>query len=218
RYRGVPPINPSVDPAKNIPSSVLPLKETDLHPLVPTPVPGRPVPGGADININLIASLSDDLTEFLINGVSFVGPDVPVLLQILNGVPPSELLPSGSIFPVAGSKSVEVSIPAGVLGGPHPMHLHGHPFHVVRSAGNSMYNFDNPVVRDVVSMGSDNDNVTIRFFTDNPGPWFFHCHIDWHLEKGFAAVFAEDVGEVSGAVHPTQKWKDLCPKYNAFAN
>jgi hypothetical protein len=52
---------------------------------------------------------------------------------------------------------------------------------VVRSAGNASYNFVDPVVRDVVSIGNMGDNVTIRFFTDNPGPWFFHCHIDWHL-------------------------------------
>jgi iron transport multicopper oxidase len=65
----------------------------------------------------------------------------------------------------------------------HPIHLHGHSFHVVRSAGSSTYNFDNPVIRDVVSMGEMGDNVTIRFFTDNPGPWFLHCHIDWHLVK-----------------------------------
>ena len=63
----------------------------------------------------------------------------------------------------------------------HPVHLHGHNFHVVRSAGNSTYNFDNPVIRDVVSIGTGGDDVTIRFFTDNPGPWFLHCHIDWHL-------------------------------------
>jgi iron transport multicopper oxidase len=34
-----------------------------------------------------------------------------------------------------------------------------------------------------VSIGAPGDNVTIRFQTDNPGPWFLHCHIDWHLEK-----------------------------------
>ena len=53
---------------------------------------------------------------------------------------------------------------------------------MVRSAGSSSYNFVDPVVRDVVSIGNSGDNVTIRFFTDNPGPWFFHCHIDWHLD------------------------------------
>jgi iron transport multicopper oxidase len=59
--------------------------------------------------------------------------------------------------------------------------LHGHAFSVVRSAGNSSYNFVDPIIRDVVTIGNTGDNVTIRFFTDNPGPWFFHCHIDWHL-------------------------------------
>ncbi|KAH9008338.1 laccase C [Lactarius deliciosus] len=213
RYLGAPPVDPS-DPTTNIPSSILPLKETDLHPLVPNPVPGNPVPGGADININLNVSLGSG--QFLVNGVSFEGPKIPVLLQILSGVPASELLPKGSIYTVEGNKSVEVSIPAGAPGAPHPIHLHGHAFHVVRSAGNSTYNFDNPVVRDVVSMGNDGDNVTIRFFTDNPGPWFLHCHIDWHLEKGFAVVFAEDVPDVSTADHPPQQWDELCPKYNDF--
>lgn len=65
----------------------------------------------------------------------------------------------------------------------HPMHLHGHNFDVVRVAGSSEYNYENPVRRDVVSIGaSPSDNVTIRFRTDNSGPWFMHCHIDWHLE------------------------------------
>lgn len=35
--------------------------------------------------------------------------------------------------------------------------------------------------------------------TDNPGPWFLHCHIDWHLEAGFAIVFAEDLGDTISA-------------------
>jgi iron transport multicopper oxidase len=116
----------------------------------------------------------------------------------------SDLLPNGTIYGLEAHKSVEISIPAGALGGPvswsfatgiadvpngrtqkHPIHLHGHAFHVVRSAGSSSYNYVNPVVRDVVSIGDSgmNDNVTIRFYTDNPGPWFLHCHIDWHLER-----------------------------------
>ena len=58
------------------------------------------------------------------------------------------------------------------------MHLHGHNFWVIRSAGNSSYNFENPIVRDVVSLGNDPaDNVTIRFQTNNPGPWFIHWYI-----------------------------------------
>lgn len=75
-----------------------------------------------------------------------------------------------------------------------------------------------------MSIGNAGDNVTIRFFTDNPGPWFLHCHIDWHLNalvipppfvviailkntlfSGFAVVMAEDVPDISSQVHPTGK-------------
>lgn len=49
-----------------------------------------------------------------------------------------------------------------------------HAFDVIRSAGSTNYNYKNPVRRDVVSLGGATDNVTIRFRTDNPGPWILH--------------------------------------------
>lgn len=62
---------------------------------------------------------NDAHTAFLVNGASFVPPDVPVLLQILSGAKnASELLPSGSIYGLAPNKSVELTIPGGALGGP----------------------------------------------------------------------------------------------------
>ncbi|KAF8493486.1 laccase [Russula emetica] len=217
RYQGAPHANPTTDPSQNVPVIQNPLIETNLHPLVSTPVPGLPEPGGADININLEATVNSDITRFLINDVSFVPPTVPVLLQILSGAKKaSDLLPAGSIYGLEPNKSVELTIPGGAIGGPHPVHLHGHAFFVVRSAGNSSYNFVNPVVRDVVSIGNAGDDVTIRFFTDNPGPWFFHCHIDWHLSTGFAVVFAEDVPDVPQQDIVDGQWGQLCPNYNSF--
>jgi iron transport multicopper oxidase len=224
RYFGAFPTNPPVNPTEDVPESVLSLIETNLHPLDPIPVPGNPVPGGADINIDLYVALestvssfhttndsptneqSADFTQFLVNNVAYESPSVPVLLQILNGASAPELLPNGSIYTLGRNQSVEITFPCGAgginTGGPHPLHLHGHVFHVVRSAGNSTYNFDNPVIRDVVSVGDMNDDVTIRFQTDNPGPWFLHCHIDWHLKKGFVVVMAENVPDVPTAVNP----------------
>ncbi len=56
---------------------------------------------------------------FVVNGVSFAPPPVPVLLQILSGVKKaSELLPAGSVYALKPNKSVELTIPAGVIGGP----------------------------------------------------------------------------------------------------
>ena len=76
--------------------------------------------------------------------------------------------------------------------------------------------------RDTVNIGLAGDDVTIRFVvsplrvfssssslsvvchmssrtlqTDNPGPWFLHCHIDFHLVAGLAIVFAEDAPDVA---------------------
>jgi len=62
-----------------------------------------------------------------------------------------------------------------------------HAFDVVQSASDPP-NFINPPRRVV---GIEQGGVVIRFRPDNPGPWFLHCHIDWHLEAGLAVVFAE---------------------------
>jgi iron transport multicopper oxidase len=53
-----------------------------------------------------------------VNNVSYESPTVPILLQILSGVPVGDLLPAGSIYPLRRNESVELYIPAGVLGGP----------------------------------------------------------------------------------------------------
>jgi len=218
RYAGAP----EVDPTTTQTPSVIPLQEAHLHPLTNAAAPGRPYPGGADVLFDLNIGLSPE-GLFTINDVSFSPPSVPVLLQILSGSrQASELLPKGSVFPLPPNKVVEVSIPAyGAIGGPHAFHLHGHTFSVVRSAGTGTYNYVNPVQRDVVSIGGNingtlADNVTIRFVTDNTGPWFLHCHIDWHLNAGLAIVFAENVNRTTLDDPVTPAWKELCPTYNKF--
>ncbi|KAJ7478293.1 laccase [Mycena latifolia] len=206
-----------VDPSTNATTSTAPLVETDLRPLVPTAVPGTAVAGGADVVMNLAITLDFTTFDFMINGNTFTPPTVPVLLQILSGAQSAtDLLPSGSVFTLPANSVVELSIPGGSAGVPHPFHLHGHNFFVIKSAGNDTYNFDNPIIRDVVSTGTaTTDNTTIRFVTDNAGPWILHCHIDFHLELGLAIVFAEDTGTVANSVQPTS-WDDLCPTYDAL--
>ncbi|KAJ7130380.1 laccase 1 [Mycena epipterygia] len=213
RYVGAP----VEDPATNVTTSVIPLVETNLHPVGQPLVPGLPVPGGADVTLNLVITLDFTTFKFSINGAEFIPPTAPVLLQILSGAQSAtDLLPTGSVYVLPPNKVIEISIPGGTPGAPHPFHLHGHNFHVIRSAGNDTYNFIDPPVRDVVSTGpATTDNVTIRFVTDNAGPWFLHCHIDFHLEIGLAIVFAEDTATVAKSVHPPA-WDQLCPIYDAL--
>ncbi|KAG6836179.1 Acyl-coenzyme A oxidase 2 [Arthromyces matolae] len=207
---------PNRDPTTNQTASTNPLLETNLHPLVKPAAPGVPTLGSADVSLNLAISFGFNTLKFTVNGATFAPPTVPVLLQILSGAKTAqELLPPGSVYTLPRNKVVEVSIPGGSIGAPHPFHLHGHAFSVIRSAGSSTYNYADPVQRDVVSTGpSTSDNVTIRFKTDNPGPWILHCHIDWHLGLGLAIVFAEDADDVA-TLNPPSSWDGLCPAFAA---
>jgi len=71
---------------------------------------------------------------------------------------------------------------------PHPWHFHGHSFWVVgRGQGGfneiedvPNYNLDNPILRDTV-IQQGNEWVALRFVANNPGVWYFHCHIEAHL-------------------------------------
>ncbi|KZV72897.1 multicopper oxidase [Peniophora sp. CONT] len=214
RYSGAPSSDPTTTN-----SSTLPLIETNLHPLTPAPVPGTHQAGGADQTLTLNIEF-DTTTGFAVNNVQYAAPSVPILLQILSGnTSAQELMPKGSIYELQPNTVVDIVMPGGSRGGPHPMHLHGHNFWVVRSAGNSTYNWDNPIVRDVVSIGNDaTDDVTIRFETNNPGPWFIHSHIDWHLNTGLGVVMAESLSEVASHNPHTSSWDALCPAYNNFVS
>ncbi|OCH90801.1 phenoloxidase [Obba rivulosa] len=216
RYVGAP----DKEPNTNFVQPSNPLNEVDLHPLTDPAAPGKHSQehGAVDKSFDLHTGFNG--VNFTINNASFFPPSTPVLLQILSGAYNAwDLMPEGSVYAIPLDAVIQISFPIppeGLAGSPHPFHLHGHTFSVIRSAGSDTYNYENPVKRDTVSIGGPGDNVTIRFETDNPGPWFLHCHIDYHLEAGFAIVFAEGVNDVK-AVNPVPpEWSALCPIYDAL--
>ncbi len=36
-----------------------------------------------------------------------------------------------------------------------------------------------------------NGHIVLRFKSDNPGVWLFHCHIEWHVDSGLIMTFVE---------------------------
>jgi iron transport multicopper oxidase len=116
RYAG----SPDVDPTTHHTKSVIPLEETNLHPLENPGAPGLPHAGGADVVLNLKLGMTKNSTKFTMNGAEFIPPSVPVLLQILSGTRNAKhLLPKGSVYTLPPNKVIEVSIPPhGALGGP----------------------------------------------------------------------------------------------------
>ncbi|KAJ1303878.1 hypothetical protein OPQ81_008292 [Rhizoctonia solani] len=171
---------------------------------------------------NLTFGLGPAAGKWNINGITYTPPSVPTLLKILadkDGVTQSDFSTSENTVILPKNECIEFNI-KGISGLniTHPMHLHGHTFDVVQF-GNNAPNYVDPPRRDVV--GSTDQGVKIRFKTDNPGPWFLHCHIDWHLVEGFAMVFAEApeaIKEGPQSVHVDPEWKGLCEKYHAWTN
>ncbi|KAI6112531.1 multicopper redoxase [Pisolithus sp. B1] len=188
------------------------LTETNLHPIdTSVTVPGLPYPGGADVSINIVSIMNNDTLLFYMNGVMYQSPSIPILLQILSGaVTPSQLAPHGLVYTLPPYKVIELSFPTEYLNTPQA-------FWVVRSANSTAYNYVNPVIRDTVNIGQNTDNVTVRFVTDNAGPWFLHCHIDWHLYRGMAVVLAVDTNGTAKQDPVNSAWQDLCPIYDSLA-
>ena len=65
----------------------------------------------------------------------------------------------------------------------HPMHLHGHSFQVIEINGKSLKG----ALRDTVLV-PPKASVTVAFDANNPGTWYVHCHVLWHLAAGMATL------------------------------
>ena len=70
----------------------------------------------------------------------------------------------------------------------HPMHLHGHSFQVVEVNGQAIQG----ALRDTVLLPG-RSTVTVVFDANNPGIWYVHCHVLWHLAAGMATPVQYDV-------------------------
>jgi len=68
-------------------------------------------------------------------------------------------------------------------GDKHPVHTHRHTFEITKVG-------DKPssgVMKDTISMPRYS-TAEIDFVADDPGPTFFHCHHQDHMDEGFAAL------------------------------
>lgn len=83
----------------------------------------------------------------------------------------------------------------------HPIHLHGYNFYIVgQGHGNydprqdpAKFNLEDPPERNTVAVPSGGW-AAIRFKADNPGIWFMHCHLEFHLSWGLAMAFLVENG------------------------
>ncbi|CAO3626451.1 unnamed protein product [Cunninghamella blakesleeana] len=170
-----------------------------LIPLIPsTNLPKQP-DQSANLTFNF-AVTNDGINRGMFNEVPYLPPNVPSLNTLLTiganyTTNPKVYGPQSSAFVFKHNAYVELAI-TNLDNGAHPFHLHGYTFYMV-GRGKGIWKGDyeddqiewskNPIRRDTFLI-KENSFILIRFYADNPGAWFFHCHIDWHLESGLAAT------------------------------
>ncbi|KAF2641185.1 laccase-2 precursor [Massarina eburnea CBS 473.64] len=137
-------------------------------------------------------------TRIGVSDQPYIKPKVPALLMAIstgrNAWDPSTYGPGASpqITKLDDVVQIYMENPQAF---PHPMHLH------------------------VVVIPADG-YIVLRYQSKNPGVWLFHCHIDFHLVGGMAAIFVEapDVlqkqQKTSAQNIATCKTSKMCPMGN----
>ncbi|KAI9572572.1 multi-copper oxidase laccase-like protein [Boletus coccyginus] len=119
----------------------------------------------------------------------------PTLLQFYQGGAQTSFDDSTQLVVVSDEISVIDLVLNNYDDASHPFHLHGHVFWVLGEGdgyyqpGISPISLTNPPRRDTLTLPAFGW-VLIRFVTDNPGLWAFHCHIGWHMAAGLLMQFA----------------------------
>ena len=150
------------------------------------------------------------------NDITYVRPSVPSTYTALTAgdlAANSQVYGSHTNAFVLGYQQVIEIVVNNHDPGKHPFHLHGHNFQtIVRGEddsgdyvpGNATFPAV-PMRRDTL-MVRPNGHIVMRFRSDNPGVWLFHCHIEWHVDQGLIATFVE---VCSLAPIPTPKLIDV---------
>ncbi|KAF8890405.1 Cupredoxin [Infundibulicybe gibba] len=208
RYAGAPAVDP-VAPMSLGPVNPNALLEANLRPF------RADTPPSPDINITLNLVVTAGKAQWNVNNVSYLPPKTPTLVKILDGAnSAADFNVTENTFILPRNKVVQITFPPNDDDEAHPFHLHGNNFWLIKSNSSDLVNTVDPIRRDVAGVGAA--GTIVRFTTDNPGPWFFHCHIFWHMQAGLATVMASGLDTTRAEVHPDKAWEELCPAYNAL--
>ncbi|KAH6618464.1 Cupredoxin [Boeremia exigua] len=147
-------------------------------------------------------NLGDGANYAFFNDVTYAEPRVPALYTVMSsGEHANNPLIYGShtnSFVLNANETVEIILNNND-DGKHPFHLHGHAFQVIQRSAEDSGNYSPstapkspsaPLRRDTVLV-QPNGHAVLRFRSDNPGIWLFHCHIEWHVASGLIATFIE---------------------------
>ena len=152
--------------------------------------------------------------------------NAPILLKAKLGE--TDFKPEWNVYEFPDAKHVRIVLVNHAMIGGHPMHLHGHDFHVLAEGHGEwdgvITNAGNTIRRDTHLMPNARlvDNVTepsymvIQYVQDNPGVWPLHCHLAWHVSGGLFMQILENADEIKKRDFGAEQF-DLCDSWDAFS-
>ncbi|KAH0847417.1 hypothetical protein AYO21_11152 [Fonsecaea monophora] len=151
-------------------------------------------------------NLGDGANYAFFSGITYTAPKVPSLYTALST---SDLAANPIVYGynthsyVLGHNQIVEIVLNNQDPGKHPFHLHGHVFQAVVRGPEESGDWDPNVVtngslvlprvpmkRDTILV-RPNGHIVLRYRSDNPGVWLFHCHIEWHVDSGLVMTFVE---------------------------
>ncbi|KAE9991663.1 hypothetical protein EG327_011206 [Venturia inaequalis] len=108
----------------------------------------------------------------------------------------------------------------------HPIHLHGHDYHVLAEGvgewDGTITNPENTQRRDVQLMqpgllDGTASYIVIQWNQDNPGVWPLHCHIAWHVSAGLYINVLERPDDIQKMTVP-REIKNGENTWNSYSN
>ncbi|KAG8720147.1 laccase, multicopper oxidase, benzenediol:oxygen oxidorectuctase [Ceratobasidium sp. 394] len=218
-------VSPGYEPTKNMPTTkdwteVLgtSCRDIDTSALVPLVKEDAPtVVAQHGMFANQVGAKPDGVGEFTLNNVSIDHLWYrPVLYDVVSGKGVDNTRISSLTFDGRPGDGADIII-NNLDPIDHPYHLHAMTFWIVAEGSGTLtedaymqvkFNTTNPLRRDTHVVPARTWAV-LRVRPNIPGVWFLHCHIDWHLAAGFAAVIVVQPEAVRKFQIPA-KSSDLC--------
>ncbi|KAF0465097.1 multicopper oxidase [Gigaspora margarita] len=171
----------------------------------------------ADYKLTLNVSFQPDdknVTRGYINNSTYVlDSKSPTLLKVYEDI--TTFNPNQNAYIIDKDKVVDIILFNNDTG--------DHPFHLVctrscilvlgigingTSPDYDSVNTKDPIQRDTVTVPAGGWFI-IRFVSDNPGVWGFHCHIEWHVQSGLVSQFVTQPDKIKELKSP-DNWYNLC--------
>ncbi|KAI1076349.1 Cupredoxin [Whalleya microplaca] len=175
----------------------------------------------------IMDNLGDGANYAFFNNITYKAPKVPSLYTALSAgdlaTNPTVYGSYTNSFVLEKDEIVQIIV-NNLDTGRHPFHLHGHQFQAIYRAEEDAGTFEDsnvteadfpaiPMRRDTLML-YPTGNIVMRFKADNPGVWFFHCHIEWHVQSGLIATMVEAPLELQKTIQIPQGHLDVCNVQN----